>query len=94
MENPVPEIPSSSSLPMARDVEYYNNLRYQQEQIRIEKNREAKRIEEHTTKKIVLTDLMLQKYYEKLNELATYNRQKQLEKAQAEQGRFVDIEVR
>lgn len=88
------EIPSSRSLPMARDVEYFNNLRYQQEQERIERNREAKRIEEHTNKKIVLTDLMLQKYYERLNELALYNRQKQLEKAQAEQGQFVDIQVR
>ena len=88
------EIPSSRSLPMARDVEYFNNLRYQQEQQRIERNREAKRIEEHTNKKIVLTDLMLQKYYERLNELALYNRQKQLEKAQAEQGQFVDIQVR
>ena len=55
---------------------------------------EAKRIEEHTNKKIILTDLMLQKYYERLNELALYNRQKQLEKAQAEQGRIIDIEVR
>ena len=88
------EIPSSRSLPMARDVEYFNNLRYQQEQQRIESNREAKRIEEHTNKKIALTDLMLQKYYERLNELALYNRQKQLEKAQAEQGRIIDIEVR
>ena len=37
---------------------------------------------------------MLQKYYEKLDALALYNRQKQLERAQAEQGRFVDIEVK
>ena len=94
MENPVPEVPSSRSLPMARDVENFNNLRYQQEQQRIERNREAKRIEEHTNKKIVLTDLMLQKYYEKLNELALYTRQKQLEKAQAEQGRIIDLEVK
>lgn len=85
---------SNNSLPMARDIEYQNNIRYQQEQERLERNREAKRIEEHTNKKIVLTDLMLQKYYERLNELALYNRQKQLEKAQAEQGRFVDIEIR
>ena len=88
------EIPSSRSLPMARDVEYFNNLRYQQEQQRIERNREAKSIEEYTNKKIVLTDLMLQNYDERLHELALYNRQKQLEKAQAEQGRFVDIEIR
>lgn len=85
---------SNNSLPMARDIEYQNNIRYQQEQERLERNREAKRIEEHTNKKIVLTDLMLQKYYERLNELALYNRQKQLEKAQAEQGQFVDIQVR
>ena len=85
---------SNNSLPMARDIEYYNNIRYQQEQQRIEKNREAKRVEDYTIKKIEITDLMLQKYYEKLNELSLYTRQKQLEKAQAEQGRFIDIEVR
>ena len=85
---------SNNPLPMARDIEYYNNIRYQQEQQRIEKNREAKRVEDYTTKKIEITDLMLQKYYEKLNELSLYTRQKQLEKAQAEQGRIIDIEVR
>ena len=37
---------------------------------------------------------MLQKYYERLDALALYNKQKTLERAQAEQGRFVDIEIR
>ena len=88
------EIPSSRSLPMARDIEHYNNVRYQQEQQRIEKQLEAKRLEEFNNKKIILSELMLQKYYERLDALALYNRQKQLERAQAEQGRFVDIEVK
>ena len=41
-----------------------------------------------------MTELMLKAYYDKLYELATYNRQKQLHAAQAQQGRIIDIEVR
>ena len=48
---------------------------------------------EHQNKKIVLTELMLEMYYKRLEQLVTYNRQKQLEYAQAQQGRFLDIEV-
>ena len=94
LESQMSEIPSSRSLPMARDVEHYNLVRHQQEQQRIEKQREAKRLEEFNNKKIVLSELMLQKYYERLDALALYNKQKTLERAQAEQGRFVDIEIR
>ena len=83
----------SNTLPMTKDVEYLNSLR-RQEDVRIEKQLEAKRLEEFNNKKIILSELMLQKYYERLDALALYNRQKQLERAQAEQGRFVDIEVK
>ena len=48
---------------------------------------------EHQNKKIVLTELMLEMYYKQLERLVTYNRQKQLEYALAQQGRFLDIEV-
>ena len=48
---------------------------------------------EHQNKKIVLTELMLEMYYKRLEQLVTYNRQKQLEYAQAQQGKFLDIEV-
>ena len=48
---------------------------------------------EHQNKKIVLTELMLEMYYKRLEQLVTYNRQKQLEYALAQQGRFLDIEV-
>jgi len=41
-----------------------------------------------------MTELMLKAYYDKLYDLATYNRQKQLQAAQAEQGRIIDIEVK
>ena len=78
---------------MGKDVEYLNSLR-RQEDVRTEKQLEAKRLEEFNNKKIILSELMLQKYYERLDALALYNRQKQLERAQAEQGRFVDIEVK
>ena len=54
---------------------------------------EKQRIQEHHNKKIVLTELMLEMYYKRLEQLETYNRQKQLEYAQAEQGKFLDIEV-
>jgi hypothetical protein len=36
---------------------------------------------------------MLEMYYKQLERLVTYNRQKQLEYALAQQGRFLDIEV-
>ncbi|MBO01772.1 MAG: hypothetical protein CMG35_03935 [Candidatus Marinimicrobia bacterium] len=83
----------NNAMPMTKDVEYLNSLR-RQEDVRIEKQLEAKRLEEFNNKKIILSELMLQKYYERLDALALYNRQKQLERAQAEQGRFVDIEVK
>ena len=51
------------------------------------------KILEHQNKKIVLTELMLEMYYKQLERLVTYNRQKQLEYALAQQGRFLDIEV-
>ena len=54
---------------------------------------EKQRIQEHQNKKIVLTELMLEMYYKRLEQLVTYNRQKQLEYAQAQQGKFLDIEV-
>lgn len=53
-----------------------------------------KRIQEHHNKKIQLDKLMLEKYWEKIAMLQTYNRQKQLVQAQAEQGKFLDIEVK
>ena len=51
------------------------------------------KILEHQNKKIVLTELMLEMYYKRLEQLTTYNRQKQLEYAQAQQGRFLDIQA-
>ena len=83
----------NNAMPMTKDVEYLNSLR-RQEDVRTEKQLEAKRLEEFNNKKIILSELMLQKYYERLDALALYNKQKQLERAQAEQGRFVDIEIR
>ncbi len=66
--------------------------RLQQE--RIEAFHVAKQIViERTAEKVLLDKLMLEAYYEKLDRLETYNRQAQLLKAQAEQGRILDIEV-
>ena len=59
--------------------EYYNN---------------KKRMEEHHNKRIQLTELMLEKYWEKIAMLNTYNRQRQIQQAQADQGQFLDIEVK
>ena len=53
-----------------------------------------KRMEEHHNKRIQLTQLMLEKYWEKIALLNTYNRQRQIQQAQAEQGQFLDIEVK
>ena len=45
-------------------------------------------------KKINLDKRMLEAYYAVLDRLQTYNQQKQLERAKAEQGKFLDIEVK
>ena len=52
------------------------------------------RIQEHHNKKINLDKRMLEAYYAVLDRLQTYNQQKQLERANAEQGKFLDIEVK
>ena len=64
-------------------------------QERLEKfHYDQKRIQEHNNKKVTLDKLMLEAYYEKLDALALYTRNAQLQAAQAEQGKFLDIEVR
>ncbi len=53
-----------------------------------------KRIQEHNNKKVLLDKLMLEAYYEKLDRYVLYTRNRELQSAQAEQGKFLDIEVR
>ena len=64
------------------------------ERKRQEKLDEQKRVEEHNNKKVMIDKMMLKLYYERLDRLATYNRHKQLERAQVEQGRLIDIEIK
>mgnify|MGYP006238681021 CR=1 FL=1 len=64
------------------------------QQERYEEYRLSKiRIAEHNQEKIVLDKLMLEAYWAKLEQLATYNQQAQLKKAQADLGKIIDIEV-
>ena len=70
------------------------NDTYIVERKRQEKFNEQKRIEEHNNKKVMIDKMMLKLYYERLDRLATYNRHKQLERAQIEQGRLIDIEIK
>ena len=65
-----------------------------QAQQAIEKHQEIVATRKRQREKVIMTELMLKAYYDKLYELATYNRQKQLQAAQAQQGRIIDIEVR
>ena len=78
LQNNIP-INQDKILQQERLQEYYNN---------------KKRMEEHHNKRIQLTQLMLEKYWEKIALLNTYNRQSQIQQAQAEQGQFLDIEVK
>jgi len=57
-------------------------------------HQDKKRIQEHNNKKILLDKFVLEAYYEKLDRYALYTRNKELQSAQAEQGKFLDIEVR
>lgn len=42
----------------------------------------------------MIDKMMLKLYYERLDRLATYNKHKQMERAQIEQGRIIDIEIK
>ena len=55
---------------------------------------EQKRIQEHNNKKVILDKLMLEAYYARLDALSIYTRNAQLQAAQAEQGKLLDIEIR
>ena len=55
---------------------------------------DQKRIQEHNNKKVLLDKLMLEAYYAKLDQLAIYTRNAQLQAAQAEQGLMLDLEIR
>jgi len=55
---------------------------------------EQKRIQEHNNKKVILDKLMLEAYYARLEALSIYTRNAQLQAAQAEQGKLLDIEIR
>jgi len=64
------------------------------ERKRQERLNEQERIEEYNNKKVMIDKMMLKLYYERLDRLATYNRHKQMERAQVEQGRIIDIEIK
>ena len=70
------------------------NDTYIVERKRQDRFNEQKRVKEHNNKKVMIDKLMLKLYYERLDRLATYNKNKQLERAQVEQGRLIDIEVK
>ena len=55
---------------------------------------EQKRIQEHNNKKVTLDKLMLEAYYAKLDALSIYTHNAQLQAAQAEQGKLLDIEIK
>tara|TARA_B100001057_G_scaffold376964_1_gene382173 strand:- start:916 stop:1173 length:258 start_codon:yes stop_codon:yes gene_type:complete len=55
---------------------------------------EQKRIQEHNNKKVLLDKLMLEAYYARLDALSIYTRNAQLQAAQADQGKIIDIEIK
>ena len=86
------EINSISNV-MIQNQQYVAQKRLEQERLD-EHYANKKRIEDHHNKKITLDKLMLEAYWQKLDRLETYNRQKQLEQASAEKGKFLDIDVK
>ena len=63
-------------------------------QDRIEKHHNEKiEQQERVSEKRLLDKYMLQAYYERLDRLATYNAQAQLNRARAELGRLIDMEA-
>ena len=63
-------------------------------QDRIEKHHNEKiEQQERVREKRLLDKRMLQAYYERLDRLATYNAQAQLNRARAELGRLIDITI-
>ena len=63
-------------------------------QDRIEKHHNEKiEQQERVREKRLLDKHMLQAYYERLDRLATYNAQAQLNRARAELGRLIDITI-
>ncbi len=73
-----------------QNIEYVTRKRLEQERLD-EHYAEKHRIQEHHNKKITLDKLMLEAYWAKLDQLETYNRQKQLEKAHADEGKVLDV---
>tara|TARA_Y200000002_G_C22590655_1_gene625052 strand:+ start:853 stop:1125 length:273 start_codon:yes stop_codon:yes gene_type:complete len=57
-------------------------------------NNQKNIVQEHNNKKVILDKLMLEAYYARLDALSIYTRNAQLQAAQAEQGKIIDIEVR
>ena len=55
---------------------------------------DQKRIQEHNNKKVTLDKLMLEACNARLDALSIYTRNAQLQAAQAEQGKLLDIEIK
>ena len=81
---------------VSRNNQYYDpykmEARLVQEKIE-EYHLEKIRQQEKVNNKIILDKQLLEAYFEKLDRLATYNAQAQLERAQADMGKIIDIEV-
>ena len=84
---------NSISNTIMQNQEYVARKRLEQDRLD-EHYANKKRVEEHHNKKITLDKLMLEAYWHKLDQLEIYNRQKQLERVQADHGKFVDIQVK
>ena len=57
-------------------------------------NNQKNIVQEHNNKKVVLDKLMLEAYYARLDALSIYTRNAQLQAAQAEQGKLLDLEIK
>ena len=54
---------------------------------------QKKQVQEFQDKKIELNERVLEAYFEKLDRQSIYNKERQLQSAPADRGRFLDIEV-
>ena len=76
------------------EIQSVNNVRLEAFERQRQHYEEKRIIQEHHNKKLEINEMLLKAYYANLERFETYNRQRQIQHAQAEQGKFLDIEVK
>ena len=76
------------------EIQSVNNIRLEAFERQRQHYEEKRIIQEHHNKKLEINEMLLKAYYANLERFETYNQQRQIQHAQADQGKFLDIEVK